>query len=89
MNSRSKAGSTCNSFPRDILGVYDPTLTGLTVHVLTPYDPERRPDSPIADLQWLKKTCPRLKALGVDMNRSDQWVVPLAFPLSSKCSIVS
>jgi hypothetical protein len=72
-------------FPRDILEVYGPTLTSLTVHVPKPYVPERRPDIPLAELQWLKKTCPKLKALGMDMKRNGQWVGLLSIPNS--CSL--
>jgi hypothetical protein len=72
-------------FPRDILEVYGPALTSLKVHAPEPYDPERQPDIPLADLQWLRKTCPKLKTLGVDMNRNGQWAVPLSF--SNHCSL--
>jgi hypothetical protein len=72
-------------FPRDILEVCGPTLTSLVVHVPEPYDPERRPDISLADLQWLKEKRPKLKTLGVDMNLNGQWVGPL--PIPNSCSL--
>jgi hypothetical protein len=61
-------------FPFDILQAYRETLTNLTVHAPEPYDPERRPDIPIAELQQLNAICPNLQMLSVDMNRDGQWV---------------
>jgi hypothetical protein len=61
------------SFPFDILEIYGETLTSLRVHAPEPYDPERRPDTLLVDLQRLNAICPKLKRLGVDMNRDGQW----------------
>jgi len=61
-------------FPFDILEAYGKTLTILTVHAPEPYDPERRSDIPIAELQQLNAICPNLQNLGVDMNRDGEWV---------------
>lgn len=61
-------------FPFDILEIYVETLTTLTVHVPEPYDPERRLDITLVELQLLNATCPNLKSLGVDMNRDGEWV---------------
>jgi hypothetical protein len=61
-------------FPFDILEIYVETLTTLTVHAPESYDPERRPDITLVELQLLNATCPNLKSLGVDMNTDGDWV---------------
>jgi hypothetical protein len=61
-------------FPFDILEIYVQTLTSLAVHAPEPYDPERRPDIPLAGLQLLNATCPYLKNLGMDTNRDGELV---------------
>ena len=61
-------------FPFDILEIYVETLTSLTAHAPEPYDPERRPDITLVELQLLNVTRPNLESLGVDMNMDGEWV---------------
>jgi hypothetical protein len=70
------------SFPFDILEIYGETLTSLRVHAPEPYDPERRPDILLVDLQRLNAICPKLKRFGVDMNRDGQWTSLLSLYIS-------